>query len=155
MYRRHQLAAQSKKQANNALDYGHGRKDKMKKMRIYDSDQLRALETQGRSADCAPRTCSAAGVGTAHVSAAEIQLPIKGSRLKLLWASVCPWKREIRISIHAAGIFIAAPPQQNAEVSHAGLATHNNLKPQRNKNKRPTRIGFMRLLGRRTKNAQP
>ena len=52
-------------------------------------------------------------IGTAHVAAAEIQLPIKGNRLKLLWATVCPWKREIRISVH---VFIAAPPHQNADL---------------------------------------
>ena len=31
----------------------------MKKMRIYDSEPLQALETKRRSADCAPRTCLA------------------------------------------------------------------------------------------------
>jgi hypothetical protein len=55
--------------------------------------------------------CSTAGVGTAHISAAEIKVPIKSNRLKLLWASICPWKRDIQISVKAAGIFIAAPPQ--------------------------------------------
>ena len=62
-----------------------------------------------------PAQCSAAGVGTAHVSAAEVTVPIKSNRLKLLWASVCPWKREIRISVHAAGIFIAAPMKRTEE----------------------------------------
>jgi len=99
--------------------------ERAKKIGAMSMEQQRAyLESEKRhepekgSADCAPRTCSGAGVRTAHVAAAEIQLPIKGNRLKLLWATVCPWKREIRISVHAAGIFIAAPPQQNGELKH-------------------------------------
>ena len=56
-------------------------------------------------------------IGTAHNSAAIVKVPIKLNRLKLLWSAICPWKRDIIIHAAVAGIFIAAPPQNNSDAS--------------------------------------
>lgn len=62
---------------------------------------------------CRPAHGSPAATGIAYSSAAETCVQIKGIRLKLLWAAICPWKRDIRIHTPAAAIFICAPPQEN------------------------------------------
>lgn len=49
--------------------------------------------------------------GTMHLSAALVVLNVAGNRLKLIWAAICPWKRDIRITISSAAIFINPPPK--------------------------------------------
>jgi hypothetical protein len=64
-------------------------------------------------ATTSPANATTAAVGTAYSSAAEMSMRIKGNRLKLLLAAILPWKRDIRITVSAAAIFIGAPPRKN------------------------------------------
>jgi hypothetical protein len=55
-------------------------------------------------------------LGTAYVSAAQMSVSTKGNRFKLFLVSILPWKKELRITVPAAAIFINPPPPKGGNI---------------------------------------
>jgi len=89
----------------------------MKKMRIYDNDQLDAMKSRA-SADCAPRTCSAAGVERAMELRKEI-FDIANSYAGDETGDIAVMLHQSCNCILSARQMLKEYQRQNADISHS------------------------------------